>query len=98
MLGGVDNVDAFCRDLAAEAECVVLNVGYRLAPEHPFPAAVDDAWAVVSSVAREPGRYGVRRGPWRSPATAPAGTSPRSPHCWPGTPGSPWPTSSSSTR
>ncbi|SNS51710.1 alpha/beta hydrolase [Actinomadura mexicana] len=62
VLGGVDNVDAFCRDLAAAAGCAVLNVGYRLAPEHPFPAAVDDAWAVVSSVAREPGRYGVLSG------------------------------------
>ncbi|TDD72492.1 alpha/beta hydrolase [Actinomadura darangshiensis] len=62
VLGGVDNVDAACRDLAAAAECVVLNVGYRLAPEHPFPAAVDDAWAVVASVARDPGRHGVLPG------------------------------------
>ncbi|XRQ14907.1 alpha/beta hydrolase [Actinomadura welshii] len=62
VLGDVDNVDAACRDLAAAARCAVLNVGYRLAPEHPFPAAVDDAWAVVASVAREPGRYGVLPG------------------------------------
>ncbi|WP_433479331.1 alpha/beta hydrolase [Spirillospora sp. CA-142024] len=62
VLGGVDDVDAACRDLAAAAGCVVLNVGYRLAPEHPFPAAVDDAWAVVSSAVREPGRYEVRPG------------------------------------
>ncbi|WP_412517629.1 alpha/beta hydrolase [Actinomadura madurae] len=59
VLGGVDNVDAACRDLAAAAGCAVLNVGYRLAPEHPFPAAVHDAWAVVAAVAREPGAYGV---------------------------------------
>ncbi|MFA1544153.1 alpha/beta hydrolase [Actinomadura monticuli] len=59
VLGGVDNVDAACRDLASAAGCVVLNVGYRLAPEHPFPAAVDDAWAVVASAAREPDRYGA---------------------------------------
>ncbi|MEU9843636.1 alpha/beta hydrolase, partial [Actinomadura sp. NPDC048032] len=39
VLGGVDNVDAFCRDLAAAAGCVVLNVGYRLAPEREFAAA-----------------------------------------------------------
>ncbi|NDU71346.1 alpha/beta hydrolase fold domain-containing protein [Actinomadura sp. DSM 109109] len=62
VLGGVDNVDAFCRDLAAAAGCAVLSAGYRLAPEHPFPAAVEDAWAVVSSVAGEPGRYGVLDG------------------------------------
>ncbi|WP_243726159.1 alpha/beta hydrolase [Actinomadura rubrisoli] len=59
VLGGVDNVDAACRELAAGAGCAVLNVGYRLAPENPFPAAVDDAWAVVEDVAREPGRYGA---------------------------------------
>ena len=59
VLGGVDNVDAACRDLAAAAGCVVLNVGYRLAPEHRFPAAVDDAWAVTASAVRDPGRYGV---------------------------------------
>ncbi|GAA1886548.1 alpha/beta hydrolase [Actinomadura bangladeshensis] len=59
VLGGVDNVDAACRDLAAATGCAVLNVGYRLAPEHPFPAAVDDAWAVLASAVREPDRYGI---------------------------------------
>ncbi|WP_067467374.1 alpha/beta hydrolase [Actinomadura macra] len=62
VLGGVDNVDAACRELAAGAECAVFNVGYRLAPEDPFPAAVDDAWAVVASVAREPHRHRVLPG------------------------------------
>ncbi|MFI0408717.1 alpha/beta hydrolase [Actinomadura sp. 3N508] len=62
VLGSVDSVDALCRELAAGTGCTVLNVGYRLAPEHPFPAAVDDAWAVVASAAREPGRWGVRPG------------------------------------
>ncbi|RFS82426.1 alpha/beta hydrolase [Actinomadura spongiicola] len=62
VLGDVDSVDGACRDLAAKTGCVVLNVGYRLAPEHPFPAAVDDAWAVVASVAREPKRWNARPG------------------------------------
>lgn len=62
VLGGVDNVDAACRELAAGVGCAVLNVGYRLAPEHPFPAAVDDVWEVTASVAHEPGRYGARPG------------------------------------
>ncbi|MDL4776438.1 MULTISPECIES: alpha/beta hydrolase [Thermomonosporaceae] len=59
VLGGVDNVDAACRELAAGAGCAVLNVGYRLAPEHPFPAAVDDAWTALAAVAADPGRYGA---------------------------------------
>ncbi|RSN68681.1 MULTISPECIES: alpha/beta hydrolase [Actinomadura] len=63
VLGGVENVDGLCRGLAADAGCAVLSVGYRLAPEHPFPAAVDDAWAVVAAAVREPGRFGIRPGP-----------------------------------
>ncbi|QXJ26216.1 alpha/beta hydrolase [Actinomadura graeca] len=62
VLGGVDEVDAACRELAAGAGCAVFSVGYRLAPEHPFPAAVDDAWAAVASVARDPRRHGVLPG------------------------------------
>src|SRR5690606_25748226 len=67
VLGSVDDVDGVCRDLAAGAGCAVLSVGYRLAPGHPFPAAVDDCWAVVASAAREPDRYGVLP---RAPAVA----------------------------
>ncbi|GAA3938133.1 alpha/beta hydrolase [Actinomadura viridis] len=59
VVGGPDNVDAVCRDLAAGAGCAVLNVDYRLAPEHPFPAAVRDAWAVTAAAVDEPGRFGA---------------------------------------
>ncbi|GAA4097956.1 alpha/beta hydrolase [Actinomadura miaoliensis] len=59
VLGGLDSVDAACRDLAANTGCVVISVGYRLAPEHRFPAAVRDAWAVTAAVARDPGRFGA---------------------------------------
>jgi acetyl esterase len=59
VIGGIDDVDGLCRELAAGAGCAVLNVGYRLAPEHPFPAAVEDAWAVLAAVAADPRRYGA---------------------------------------
>jgi acetyl esterase len=45
VLGDVDSHDAMCRWLARESRIRLLSVDYRLAPEHPFPAAVDDAVA-----------------------------------------------------
>jgi acetyl esterase len=47
MLGGIDDFDAFARTLAQQTGCAVVNVGYRLAPEHPHPTALDDAWAAL---------------------------------------------------
>src|SRR5690349_732926 len=43
--GGLAECDAFCRNLARVAQHVVLSIDYRLAPEHRFPAALDDAIA-----------------------------------------------------
>jgi acetyl esterase len=47
VIGDVDTHDNQCRLLCRETEAVVLSVGYRLAPEHPFPAAVEDSIAAL---------------------------------------------------
>jgi acetyl esterase len=51
VLGNLDTHDGVCRALCARTPCVVVSVDYRLAPEHRFPAAVDDAWAATAWVA-----------------------------------------------
>ncbi|NTV10840.1 MAG: alpha/beta hydrolase [Zoogloea sp.] len=43
-IGDIPSYDVLCRELANLAGCAVLSVDYRLAPEHPFPGAVEDAW------------------------------------------------------
>ncbi len=45
VIGDLDWCETFCTILASIARCRVASVEYRLAPEHPFPAAHDDAWA-----------------------------------------------------
>nr|WP_233265228.1 alpha/beta hydrolase [Halomarina oriensis] len=47
VLGSIGGHDRFCRHLTRASDCVVVSVDYRLAPEHPFPAAVEDAYAAV---------------------------------------------------
>ncbi len=59
MLGGLDTHDGVCRFLAANAAVAVLSVDYRLAPEHPFPAAVEDAFAAYRWADEEHARLGV---------------------------------------
>jgi acetyl esterase len=51
-LGSIATYDSLCRKLANGAGAVVVSVDYRLAPEHPFPAAVQDAHLALEWVAR----------------------------------------------
>jgi acetyl esterase len=57
--GDLDTHDPFCCQLAAEAGIRVVAVDYRLGPEHPFPAAVDDALAAFRQLAAEAGQHGL---------------------------------------
>jgi acetyl esterase len=59
MLGDLDTHDSVCRFLAANAAVAVLSIDYRLAPEHPFPAAVEDAFAAYRWANEEHARLGV---------------------------------------
>ncbi len=54
VLGSVRTHDRPCRALAHQAHCRVVSVEYRLAPEHRFPAAVKDSWAVTATVMAGP--------------------------------------------
>jgi acetyl esterase len=51
VIGNLDSHDVVCRKLADEGELIVVSVDYRLAPEHKFPAAVEDAIAATKWIA-----------------------------------------------
>jgi acetyl esterase len=61
VVGSIESHDPVCRRLAARTPCVVVSVEYRLAPEHPFPAGLEDAWAATEWVAGHLDELGADR-------------------------------------
>ncbi len=57
--GDLDSHDQLCRRLAKAGDFQVISVEYRLAPEAPFPAAVDDAWASLTDIIARADELGV---------------------------------------
>mgnify|MGYP001584651833 CR=1 FL=1 len=47
VMGDLNDYDSVCRTLSHDGDCLVVSVDYRLAPEHPFPAAVEDCHAAL---------------------------------------------------
>lgn len=58
VIGDLDTHDQPCRRLAVDLDAVVVALDYRLAPEHPFPAAVEDAVAAAREIAAGLARFG----------------------------------------
>jgi acetyl esterase len=61
VVGSIASHDPVCRRLASRTPAVVVSVDYRLAPEHPFPAGLEDAWAATEWVASHASELGADR-------------------------------------
>jgi acetyl esterase/lipase len=59
VIGDLETHDVACRQVTAEAGVSVIAVDYRLAPEHKFPAAVDDAWAATRWIVAHADELGI---------------------------------------
>ena len=78
VIGDLDTHEVVCQKLAHEGELIVISVDYRLAPEHKFPAAADDAITATKWVAANAANSASTPGTCWSVATAPAAISPPS--------------------
>lgn len=56
--GSLNTHDALCRRIAKVSDCIVVSVDYRLAPEHPYPAAIEDAMAAYGWCQKNAGSLG----------------------------------------
>lgn len=61
VLGSVERDDLLAKHLAKVGQCVVASVEYRLAPEHPFPAPVEDCYAALKWLAAHSADFGVNK-------------------------------------
>jgi acetyl esterase len=59
VIGTIETHDATCRMLARESGAAVLSIGYRLAPEHPYPAAADDCFEATCWAATHADQLGI---------------------------------------
>lgn len=60
VLGNIGTENSYCSHIAELAQCIVISVDYRLAPEHPFPAAPDDAYeSLLWTLEQAPEKLGV---------------------------------------
>jgi acetyl esterase len=59
VIGDIDMMDAWCQLVAAEVDAIVVSVEYRLAPEHPFPAGLEDCYAALSWTAGNAAELGI---------------------------------------
>jgi acetyl esterase len=58
VIGSLDGYDTLCRQICVQSQCIVVSVDYRLAPEHKFPAAIDDAYAAFLWIRQHANSFG----------------------------------------